>query len=146
FVLSGNANRMPAELSGGEQQRLAIARAFVNRPLLLIADEPTGNLDPETSLGIMDLLLRINREGGTTVIVATHDTGIVDRLRKRVIQLEGGRLVRDQARGGYEDSVARDIGLGQNTSQFPSVSGHVPGTTGVFPAINPDDPTGPEVR
>jgi cell division transport system ATP-binding protein len=86
----------------------------------------------------MDLLLRINREGGTTVIVATHDTGIVDRLRKRVIQLDGGRLVRDEARGGYTDTVAQEIGLPQGTSQFPSVSGHVPGTTGVFPAVNPN--------
>jgi cell division transport system ATP-binding protein len=143
--LSEKVDRYPDELSGGEQQRVSIARAFINKPPLLIADEPTGNLDPETSLGIMDLLLRINREGGTTVIVATHDTGIVDRLRKRVIQLEGGRLVRDQARGGYEDTVARDIGLGQ-TGQFPSVGGHVPGTTGVFPAVKSDDNPGPEDR
>jgi cell division transport system ATP-binding protein len=142
--LSEKVDRYPDELSGGEQQRVSIARAFINKPPLLIADEPTGNLDPETSLGIMDLLLRINREGGTTVIVATHDTGIVDRLRKRVIQLEGGRLVRDEARGGYTDTVAQEIGLGQ-TGQFPSVSGHVPGTTGVFPAINPNE-LGPEGR
>ncbi|GHG83081.1 cell division ATP-binding protein FtsE [Streptomyces griseocarneus] len=98
--LGGKEERMPGELSGGEQQRVAIARAFVNRPLLLIADEPTGNLDPQTSVGIMKLLDRINRTG-TTVIMATHDQQIVDQMRKRVIELEQGRLVRDQARGVY---------------------------------------------
>jgi cell division transport system ATP-binding protein len=91
---------MPDELSGGEQQRVAIARAFVNRPLILIADEPTGNLDPNTSVGIMKLLDRINRTG-TTVVMATHDSGIVDQMRKRVIELVDGRAVRDQARGVY---------------------------------------------
>lgn len=91
---------MPGELSGGEQQRVAIARAFVNRPMLLIADEPTGNLDPDTSVGIMKLLDRINRTG-TTVVMATHDAQIVDQMRKRVIELEKGRLVRDQTRGVY---------------------------------------------
>ena len=91
---------MPGELSGGEQQRVAIARAFVNRPMLLIADEPTGNLDPQTSVGIMKLLDRINRTG-TTVVMATHDQNIVDQMRKRVIELEKGRLVRDQSRGVY---------------------------------------------
>jgi len=91
---------MPGELSGGEQQRVAIARAFVNRPKLLICDEPTGNLDPQTSVGIMKLLDRINRTG-TTVVMATHDQNIVDQMRKRVIELEQGRLVRDQARGVY---------------------------------------------
>ena len=91
---------MPDELSGGEQQRVAIARAFVNRPQILIADEPTGNLDPNTSVGIMKLLDRINRTG-TTVVMATHDAGIVDQMRKRVIELADGRVVRDQARGVY---------------------------------------------
>ena len=91
---------MPDELSGGEQQRVAIARAFVNRPLILIADEPTGNLDPTTSVGIMKLLDRINRTG-TTVLMATHDQAIVDQMRKRVIELETGRMVRDQHRGVY---------------------------------------------
>jgi cell division transport system ATP-binding protein len=91
---------MPGELSGGEQQRVAIARAFVNRPMLLIADEPTGNLDPQTSVGIMRLLDRINRTG-TTVVMATHDENIVDQMRKRVIELDKGRLVRDQSRGVY---------------------------------------------
>ncbi len=98
--LSEKAERMPDELSGGEQQRVAIARAFVNRPMILIADEPTGNLDPTTSLGIMKLLDRINRTG-TTVIMATHDAGIVDQMRKRVIELSGGKVVRDEARGAY---------------------------------------------
>jgi cell division transport system ATP-binding protein len=98
--LDGKADRMPDELSGGEQQRVAVARAFVNRPMILIADEPTGNLDPATSVGIMKLLDRINRTG-TTVLMATHDAGIVDQMRKRVIELEGGHIVRDQAQGVY---------------------------------------------
>jgi cell division transport system ATP-binding protein len=98
--LAGKEGRFPDELSGGEQQRVAIARAFVNRPLLLIADEPTGNLDPSTTVGIMKLLDRINRTG-TTVVMATHDAAIVDQMRKRVIELEGGHVVRDQSRGVY---------------------------------------------
>src|SRR5487761_1859177 len=98
--LGQKADRRPDELSGGEQQRVAIARAFVNRPLILLADEPTGNLDPATSSGIMKLLERINRTG-TTVVMATHDVGIVDTMRRRVIELEHGHLVRDQERGVY---------------------------------------------
>src|ERR687884_594335 len=98
--LEGKAQRLPHELSGGEQQRVAIARAFVNRPLVLLADEPTGNLDPETSQGIMGLLERINRTG-TTVVMATHDYHIVDAMRRRVIELEVGKVIRDQARGVY---------------------------------------------
>jgi cell division transport system ATP-binding protein len=98
--LEGKAQRMPDELSGGEQQRVAIARAYVNRPRLLLADEPTGNLDPATSVGIMKLLDRINRSG-TTVVMATHDSQIVDSMRRRVIELGAGHVVRDQARGVY---------------------------------------------
>jgi len=98
--LDGKGDRMPDELSGGEQQRVAIARAFVNRPMILIADEPTGNLDPTTSVGIMKLLDRINRTG-TTVVMATHDSSIVDQMRKRVIELEDGRVIRDQTQGVY---------------------------------------------
>jgi cell division transport system ATP-binding protein len=98
--LDGKEDRLPDELSGGEQQRVAIARAFVNRPMILIADEPTGNLDPTTSVGIMKLLDRINRTG-TTVMMATHDSGVVDQMRKRVIELQAGKVVRDQARGVY---------------------------------------------
>ncbi len=98
--LEGKGDRMPDELSGGEQQRVAVARAFVNRPMILIADEPTGNLDPTTSIGIMKLLDRINRTG-TTVLMATHDATIVDQMRKRVIELAGGKVIRDQTRGVY---------------------------------------------
>lgn len=98
--LGGKGNRLPSELSGGEQQRVAIARAFVNRPLVLLADEPTGNLDPETSADIMALLERINRIG-TTVLMATHDNHIVDAMRRRVVELDHGRLVRDEATGVY---------------------------------------------
>lgn len=98
--LSNKSGSLPSELSGGEQQRVSIARAFVNRPLILLADEPTGNLDPNTSVGIMRLLDRINKTG-TTVLMATHDQGIVDSMRRRVIELDRGTLVRDQARGVY---------------------------------------------
>ena len=99
--LAKKAGNFPDELSGGEQQRVSIARAFVNRPLILLADEPTGNLDPATSVGIMRLLDRINRTG-TTVVMATHDRGIVDTMRRRVIELDRGTIIRDQARGVYE--------------------------------------------
>ncbi|MGQ0616779.1 MAG: cell division ATP-binding protein FtsE [Acidimicrobiia bacterium] len=102
--LVGLARKMgnyPNELSGGEQQRVSVARAFVNRPLILLADEPTGNLDPTTSVGIMRLLDRINRTG-TTVVMATHDRSIVDTMRRRVIELDKGVIVRDQSRGVYE--------------------------------------------
>ncbi|UMG91610.1 cell division ATP-binding protein FtsE [Nocardioides sp. TF02-7] len=98
--LKDKAGRLPDELSGGEQQRVAVARAFVNRPMILIADEPTGNLDPATSVGIMNLLEEINRTG-TTVVMATHDHGLVDQFRKRVVELEHGKVVRDEAAGSY---------------------------------------------
>lgn len=98
--LSGKENRLPNELSGGEQQRVAIARAVVNRPLVLLADEPTGNLDPDTSAEIMGLLSRINRNG-TTVVMSTHDNTAVDSMRRRVLELSKGKLVRDDAHGVY---------------------------------------------
>jgi cell division transport system ATP-binding protein len=98
--LEDKGDRKPSEISGGEQQRVAIARAYVTKPPILIADEPTGNLDPSTSIGIMKLLDRINRDG-TTVLMATHDSGIVDQMRKRVIELDNGHIVRDQVRGVY---------------------------------------------
>ncbi len=101
--LDGKQKRLPHELSGGEQQRVAIARAIVNRPQVLLADEPTGNLDPATSVGIMQLLARINA-GGTTVLMATHEAGFVDQMQRRVIELRDGAIVRDERHGGYGDT------------------------------------------
>ena len=98
--LAHKMDSLPDELSGGEQQRVSIARAVVNHPPLLVCDEPTGNLDPDTSVGIMQLLYRINR-AGTTILMVTHDREMVDKMRKRVIALEDGRLARDERRGGY---------------------------------------------
>ena len=109
--LSAKSRSYPDELSGGEQQRVSVARAFVNHPPLLLADEPTGNIDPDTSIGIMQILYRINR-AGSTVIVATHDREMVDRMQLRVVQLHEGRIVRDQAGSGYTGSE------GQTTSEF----------------------------
>ena len=103
--LEGKEKRMPHELSGGEQQRVAIARALVNRPQVLLADEPTGNLDPATSVDIMQLLARINA-GGTTILMATHEAGFVNQMQRRVIELEDGELVRDERHGGYGDTSA----------------------------------------
>jgi cell division transport system ATP-binding protein len=102
--LQDKKNKYPGQLSGGEQQRVSVARAFISQPPILIADEPTGNLDPETSVGIMQLLHRINRIG-TTVLVATHDKEMVDVMRKRVVALEEGRIVRDKVRGVYADEL-----------------------------------------
>jgi len=107
--LSTKLHNLPTQLSGGEQQRVSIARAFVNHPPLLLADEPTGNLDPDTSIDIMRLLYRINRTG-TTVLVATHDQQMVDKMRRRVLELSRGRIVRDEAAGRYtRDETTRDL-------------------------------------
>jgi cell division transport system ATP-binding protein len=108
--LQAKIHNYPDQLSGGEQQRVSIARAFVNHPPLLLADEPTGNLDPETSVGIMQLLYRINRTG-TTVFVATHDREMVDKMRRRVIGLEAGHLVRDQPVSGYHDESTSEFAM-----------------------------------
>ncbi|MBA2637929.1 MAG: cell division ATP-binding protein FtsE [Solirubrobacterales bacterium] len=118
--LSTKLHTRPDQLSGGEQQRVSVARAFVNHPPLLLADEPTGNLDPETSIGIMQLLYRINRTG-TTVIVATHDQHLVDRMRRRVIELRSGRIVRDEASGLY-------AGGDQTTDEFGEMWARAQGT------------------
>lgn len=109
--LAHKAHVYPETLSGGEQQRACIARAIVNNPTILLADEPTGNLDPETSWGVMQVLSRIN-EGGTTIIVATHDQRVVDRMRKRVVAIEGGRVARDEVGGAYEfEDVTAQSGI-----------------------------------
>jgi cell division transport system ATP-binding protein len=102
--LGEKADRLPNELSGGEQQRVAVARAIVNKPAILLADEPTGNLDPATSAGIMALLEKINASG-TTVVMATHDVGTVDRLKKRVVELSGGHILRDDKKSGYQTAL-----------------------------------------
>jgi cell division transport system ATP-binding protein len=99
--LEDKAQRYPKQLSGGEQQRVSVARSFVNRPPIMLCDEPTGNLDPKTSVGIMKLLDRINRTG-TTIVMATHDHAIVDAMKRRVVALENGKVVRDDETGGYE--------------------------------------------
>ena len=103
--LGDKAGRYPRQLSGGEQQRVSIARSFVNRPPIILCDEPTGNLDPKTSVGIMKLLDRINRTG-TTIVMATHDHAIVDAMKRRVVALDDGRVTRDDETGGYEAQQA----------------------------------------
>jgi cell division transport system ATP-binding protein len=108
--LSTKLNSYPDELSGGEQQRVSIARAFVNHPPLLLADEPSGNLDPVTSIGVMQLLYRINKTG-TTVVVVTHDREMVDNMRRRVIELYEGRVVRDEVSGGYTEESTSEFGM-----------------------------------
>jgi cell division transport system ATP-binding protein len=108
--LSTKLNSYPDELSGGEQQRVSIARAFVNHPPLLLADEPSGNLDPVTSIGVMQLLYRINKTG-TTVVVVTHDREMVDNMRRRVIELYEGRVVRDEVSGGYTEESTNEFGM-----------------------------------
>jgi cell division transport system ATP-binding protein len=108
--LSTKVHSYPDQLSGGEQQRVSVARAFVNHPPLLLADEPSGNLDPVTSIGIMQLLYRINRTG-TTVLVVTHDDSMVDKMRRRVIELFEGRIVRDETSGGYTDESTNEFGM-----------------------------------
>jgi cell division transport system ATP-binding protein len=121
--LSEMAERLPRRLSGGEQQRVSVARAFVNRPLIVLADEPTGNLDPATSVGIMRILDRINRTG-TTVVMATHDHAIVDAMRRRVVQLERGRVVRDESRGVYETTLPEDDDAPDAPVVIADVAGH----------------------
>jgi cell division transport system ATP-binding protein len=107
--LSLKLHNYPDQLSGGEQQRVSVARAFVNHPPLLLCDEPTGNLDPETSIGIMQLLYRINKTG-STVLVATHDSAMVDKMRRRVIELQKGRIIRDEATGLYAPQTTTEFG------------------------------------
>ena len=123
--LAGMEKRLPHQLSGGEQQRVAIARAFVNRPPILLADEPTGNLDPDTSLGIVQLLDRINRTG-TTVVMATHDTVTVNAMRKRVIRLDGGVLVSDMEAGDYTTGSIPRVRLGEEGPERPAGDPGVP--------------------
>src|ERR671910_632758 len=122
--LSTKLHNFPDELSGGEQQRVSIARAFVNHPPLLLADEPTGNLDPETSIGIMQLLYRINRTG-TTVVVVTHDDEMVDKMRRRVIELEEGRIVRDESGGAYaSDESTTEFAMRMRAEMGVGPEGH----------------------
>jgi cell division transport system ATP-binding protein len=122
--LSTKLHNFPDELSGGEQQRVSIARAFVNHPPLLLADEPTGNLDPETSIGIMQLIYRINRTG-TTVVVATHDKEMVDKMRRRVVELREGRIIRDQESGLYRpDESTTEFAIRLRGELGVGVEGH----------------------
>jgi cell division transport system ATP-binding protein len=132
--LQGKVHNYPDQLSGGEQQRVSIARAFVNHPPLLLADEPTGNLDPETSIGIMQLLYRINRTG-TTVLVVTHDREMVDKMRRRVLALDEGRLVRDQAGATYHEESTSEFGV-RVRAEMGVGEGHTNGEP-IEPAASP---------
>ena len=125
--LAGKIHNYPDELSGGEQQRVSIARSFVNHPPLLLADEPTGNLDPVTSVGIMQLLYRINRTG-TTVLVVTHDREMVDKMRRRVIEMADGRVVRDVPAGAYSDESTTEFAL-RMRAELGLAEGHTNGDT-----------------
>jgi cell division transport system ATP-binding protein len=145
--LDGKAQRLPHELSGGEQQRVAIARAVVNKPQVLLADEPTGNLDPATSAGIMAVLERINA-GGTTVVMATHEAAIVDQMKRRVIELVGGQIVRDERHGGYGFTAAipvaqpleRDEPVSAATPVFAGAAA-APAPASAAPMTRPNAPT-----
>jgi cell division transport system ATP-binding protein len=139
--LDGKAQRLPHELSGGEQQRVAIARAVVNKPQVLLADEPTGNLDPATSAGIMSVLERINA-GGTTVLMATHEAAIVDQMQRRVIELVDGRIVRDERHGGYGYTAAVPVQQAQAAASEPVVE-DVPVQTLPEPPIRMTRPASP---
>ncbi|WP_150308351.1 cell division ATP-binding protein FtsE [Planctomonas psychrotolerans] len=140
--LAGKAQRLPHELSGGEQQRVAIARAVVNKPAILLADEPTGNLDPATSAGIMQVLDRINADG-TTVVMATHDAGIVDSMQRRVIELIGGHIVRDERRGAYVTTSIPVQRVGTDTSPIFIPQPEEPvGVFGPDRIISPASPIG----
>lgn len=125
--LAGKSSRFPHELSGGEQQRVAIARAIVNKPAILLADEPTGNLDPATSAGIMTLLSTINANG-TTVLMATHDSGIVDTMKRRVIELISGQIVRDERQGGYQTQAipVQDFGIQMERERLATAGAPAP--------------------
>ncbi len=134
--LAGKAGRFPHELSGGEQQRVAIARAIVNKPAILLADEPTGNLDPATSAGIMSLLTTINTNG-TTVLMATHDSGIVDTMKRRVIELVSGQIVRDERQGGYQTQAIPVQGFGLEGDAPAPAQATAPAPTYVPPVTSP---------
>ena len=121
--LSTKLHNYPDQLSGGEQQRVAVARAFVNHPPLMLADEPSGNLDPVTSIGIMQLLYRINKTG-TTVVVVTHDREMVDNMRRRVVELYEGRVVRDEVAGGYTEESTTEFGMRMQAEMGVSAQGH----------------------
>jgi cell division transport system ATP-binding protein len=129
--LQGKVHNYPDQLSGGEQQRVAIARAFVNHPPLLLADEPTGNLDPETAIGIMQLLYRINRTG-TTLLVVTHNREMVDKMRRRVLALDEGRLVRDQVTATYDEESTSEFGV-RVRAEMGVREGHTNGEAAVSP-------------